>query len=170
MADRIKGITVEIGGDTTKLSKALSGVNKEIRNTQLSLKDVNSLLKMDPGNTELLKQKQLYLKDAIEKTEEKLKAEKAAMEQLKNADSTPENAEQQRALAREIQATSQELKKLNDESKEFGSVFSQKINLAAQAVGELGEKMQKVQGNATPEQIARFAEIQKKFLSSATNN
>lgn len=142
MADRIKGITVEIGGDTTKLSKALSGVNKEIRNTQLSLKDVNSLLKMDPGNTELLKQKQLYLKDAIEKTEEKLKAEKAAMEQLKNADSSPENAEQQRALAREIEATSQELKKLNDESKEFGSVFSQKIKLAAQAVGELGEKMQ----------------------------
>ena len=57
MADRIKGITVEIGGDTTGLSKALQGVNKEIRNTQSQLKDVNKLLKLDPGNTELITQK-----------------------------------------------------------------------------------------------------------------
>jgi phage-related minor tail protein len=48
MADRIKGITVEIGGDTTGLSKALSGVNKEIKSTQTQLKDVNKLLKLDP--------------------------------------------------------------------------------------------------------------------------
>lgn len=53
MADRIKGITVEIGGDTTGLSKALSGVNKEIRNTQTQLKNVNKLLKLDPTNTTL---------------------------------------------------------------------------------------------------------------------
>ena len=58
MADRIKGITVEIGGDTTGLSKALSGVNKEIKNTQSQLKDVNKLLKLDPTNTTLLEQKQ----------------------------------------------------------------------------------------------------------------
>lgn len=54
MADRIKGITVEIDGDTTGLSKALSGVNKEIRNTQSQLKDVNKLLKLDPTNSELI--------------------------------------------------------------------------------------------------------------------
>ena len=58
MADRIKGITVEIGGDTTGLSKALSGVNKEIKSTQTQLKDVNKLLKLDPTNTTLLQQKQ----------------------------------------------------------------------------------------------------------------
>lgn len=50
MADRIKGITVEIGGDTTKLSDALKGVNKSIRQTQDQLRDVNKLLKLDPGN------------------------------------------------------------------------------------------------------------------------
>ena len=50
MADRIKGITVEIGGDTTKLSDALKGVNKSIRQTQDQLWDVNKLLKLDPGN------------------------------------------------------------------------------------------------------------------------
>ena len=58
MANRIKGITVEIGGDTTKLSKALEGVNKNIKNTQTQLKDVQKLLKLDPTNTELLSQKQ----------------------------------------------------------------------------------------------------------------
>ena len=54
MANRIKGITVEIGGDTTKLSKALESVNKNIKNTQIQLKDVEKLLKLDPKNTELL--------------------------------------------------------------------------------------------------------------------
>ena len=57
MANRIKGITVEIGGDTTKLSKALEGVNKDIKGTQTQLKDVQKLLKLDPTNTELLSQK-----------------------------------------------------------------------------------------------------------------
>lgn len=61
MASRIQGITVEIGGDTTKLSTALSKVNKEIRDTQSQLKDVNRLLKLDPGNAELMAQKQKLL-------------------------------------------------------------------------------------------------------------
>jgi phage-related minor tail protein len=72
MADRIKGITIELDGDTTKLSNALKGVNKEIRDTQSNLKDVNKLLKMDPGNADLLAQKQKYLTDAIDATKKKL--------------------------------------------------------------------------------------------------
>ena len=68
MADRIKGITVEIGGDTTKLSDALKNVNKSIKDTQNQLKDVNKLLKLDPGNTDLLVQKQKYLSQAISDT------------------------------------------------------------------------------------------------------
>ena len=63
MANRIKGITVEIGGDTTKLSKALEGVNKDIKGTQTQLKDVQKLLKLDPSNTELLSQKHKLLAD-----------------------------------------------------------------------------------------------------------
>ena len=58
MASRIQGITVEIGGDTTKLSKALESVNKSIKETQSGLKDVNKLLKLDPSNTELVAYKQ----------------------------------------------------------------------------------------------------------------
>ena len=62
MANRIKGITVEIGGDTTGLDKALKGVQSTLRTTQTSLRDVNKLLKLDPSNTELLSQKQRLLK------------------------------------------------------------------------------------------------------------
>ena len=77
-ANRIKGITIEIGGDTTKLQTALKGVNTEIRNTQSQLKDVEKLLKLDPGNTELLSQKQKLLSQAITETKEKLETLKTA--------------------------------------------------------------------------------------------
>lgn len=73
MANRIKGITVEIGGDTTGLDKALKGVQSTLRTTQTSLRDVNKLLKLDPSNTELLSQKQRLLKDAIGATKESWK-------------------------------------------------------------------------------------------------
>ena len=66
MASRSQGITVEIGGGTTKLSKALEGVNKSIKGMQSGLKNVNKLLKLDPSNTELVVQK--MLKDAIQAT------------------------------------------------------------------------------------------------------
>ena len=80
MAGRIQGITVEIGGDTTKLQTALKGVNTEIRNTQSQLRDVDKLLKLDPGNTELLAQKHRLLGDAVKETKEKLETLKTAAE------------------------------------------------------------------------------------------
>ena len=73
MASRIQGITVEIGGDTTKLTTALKGVNSEIRNTQSQLRDVEKLLKLDPGNTELLSQKQRILNEEQHHHQEWLK-------------------------------------------------------------------------------------------------
>ena len=84
-ANRIKGITVEIGGDTTKLQTALQGVNKEIKSTQSQLKDVEKLLKLDPGNTELLAQKEKLLSDAVKETKEELEALKTAAEQANTA-------------------------------------------------------------------------------------
>ena len=83
MASRIKGITVEIGGDTTKLEQSLKSVNTTIKSTQSELKDVSKLLKLDPSNTELLSQKQKALKDAIGATKEKLDTLKTAQEQAK---------------------------------------------------------------------------------------
>ena len=84
-ANRIKGITVEIGGDTTKLQTALKGVNTEIRNTQSQLKDVEKLLKLDPGNTELMAQKHRLLGEAVKETKEKLETLKTAAEQANDA-------------------------------------------------------------------------------------
>lgn len=74
MANRIKGITVEIGGDTTGLDKALKGINSTIKNTQSQLRDVNRLLKLDPSNAKLLAQKQQLLQKEISETSEKLNA------------------------------------------------------------------------------------------------
>lgn len=76
MAANIKGITIEIDGKTDKLSKALSNVNKDIKSTNTALKDVNKLLKVDPTNITLLKQKQELLNTAITDTKAKLNTEK----------------------------------------------------------------------------------------------
>lgn len=82
MADRVKGITVEIGGDVTGLNKALAGTNKEIKSTQAQLKDVEKLLKLDPTNTTLLEQKQRLLADAMGETKSKLETLQKANEQV----------------------------------------------------------------------------------------
>ena len=79
-SNRIKGITVEIGGDVTKLDKALNGVNKNIVDTQNKLKDVNKLLKLDPTNIELLDQKQRLLAQSAEHTADKYKALKQVID------------------------------------------------------------------------------------------
>ena len=85
MASRIKGITVEIGGDTSGLEKSLSDVNNSIKKTQSQLRDVNSLLKLDPSNTVLLAQKQELLQQAIGDTERKLQALEQAQEDVAKA-------------------------------------------------------------------------------------
>ena len=117
MASRIKGITVEIGGDTTGLDKALKSVNSSIKTTQSSLKDVSKLLKLDPTNTELLTQKQKLLKDAIGSTKEKLDALKLAQEQAKaQLESGDLGQDKYDALQREIIETEQELKRLQEQA------------------------------------------------------
>ena len=85
MASRIKGITVEIGGDTSGLEKSLNDVNNSIKKTQSQLRDVNNLLKLDPSNTILLAQKQELLQSAIGDTEKKLEALEQAQEDVVKA-------------------------------------------------------------------------------------
>ena len=117
-ANRIKGITVEIGGDTTKLQDALKSVNSQIKNTQSQLKDVEKLLKLDPGNTELLAQKEKLLSEAVEETRQKLQALKTASEQANKALAEGKiSQEQYDALQREIIETENELKKLEAQAK-----------------------------------------------------
>lgn len=140
MAGALKGITVEIGGDTTKLGKALQDVNGKSKSLQSELKGVNSLLKMDPGNVTLLAQKQKLLTDAIAQTKNKLDTLKIAQTQAQEQFEKGEITEEQyRDLQREIVATEQKLKTLTDDLDEFGSVGAQKVAL-------VGEKMQDVGG------------------------
>jgi phage-related minor tail protein len=116
---RIAGITIEIGGNTTKLQDSLKDVNKSLKETYSQLRDVNKLLKLDPKNTELLRQKQELLSKAIADTKTKLDKEKQALEQLKNSDGAEKTKQQQEALTREIIATEQQLESLEKEYKEF---------------------------------------------------
>ena len=81
--DRIKGITIEINGDTLPLKKAMEGITKEGYSLQAQLRDVNRLLKLDPKNTELLRQKQDLLAKSIENTKTKLESLKSAEAQAK---------------------------------------------------------------------------------------
>ena len=137
MASRIQGITVEIGGDTTKLSTALSKVNKEIRDTQSQLKDVNKLLKLDPGNAELMAQKQRLLSQAVSETKEKLDALKLAGQQANEALAKGEiSRSQYDALQREIAETEQALRDLERQAEQS--------SVALQKIGAAGEKLQSV--------------------------
>ena len=144
MASRIQGITVEIGGDTTKLSKALEGLNKSIKGTQSGLKDVNKLLKLDPTNTELVVQKQKMLKDAIEATKEKLTTLKTAAqqanEQLANGKITQQQYD---ALQREIAETEQNLKSLQDQAATTNATLA-KIDEAGEKLQNLGSSVENV--------------------------
>ena len=142
MAGRIQGITVEIGGDTTKLQTALKGVNTEIRNTQSQLRDVDKLLKLDPGNTELLAQKHRLLGDAVKETKEKLETLKTAAEQAEQAlkDGTI-TQDQYDGLQREIVETEQKLKALEEQAKASGT--------ALQEIAAKGEKLKTVGDNIT---------------------
>lgn len=136
--NRIKGLTVEIGGDTTQLGKALESVNKKSKDLSTELGDINRLLKFDPENTELLAQRQAVLAGAIENTEEKLNTLREAERQVQRQFERGEVSEEQvRALQREIIATEGKLKSykkqaegatdetedLGDEAEKTGGAF-----------------------------------------------
>ena len=157
MSDWIKGITVEIGGDTTNLSKSLESVNKSIRSTQSELRDVSTLLKLDPGNTELLKQKQEYLNTAIGETETKLKKEKEALQAAHDTEGYP--SDKMQALEREIVSTTKQLTKLQNEVKDFGSVASQQFKVAGEKIQDVGSKISSAGSGLTKNITAPIAAI-----------
>ncbi|BET21986.1 hypothetical protein RGT18_15740 [Solobacterium moorei] len=145
MANRIKGITVEIGGDTTGLDKALKGVNSTIKSTQSQLRDVNRLLKLDPSNAKLLAQKQQLLQKEISETSEKLnalkEADKQAKVQLENGEL---GQDKYNALQREIIETENNLKSLQEEAKKVPSALSVSMKEAGDKIKEVGDKTTEV--------------------------
>lgn len=149
MADRIKGITVEIGGDVSGLSKALKGVNTEIKSTQKELKDVERLLKLDPSNTELLRQKQQLLATQTETTAKKFAELKKASESVK-----PDDAKYQQwqtafaGITKNVNATETQLVSLEKQQKAYAA---QGIAPDSAPMVELGKQIA-----ATKERLAEL--------------
>lgn len=153
MADRIKGITIEIGGDTTGLSKALAGINKEISNTQRQLKDVERLLKLDPGNVTLLEQKQRLLADSVEQTKQKLDSLKNAEKQVQQQFAQGKVSQAQYdALQREIVATEADLRKAEKAASSLQDEIAQ----------SKGESALKQLGDAASETASKVKKIDEK--------
>lgn len=143
-AGRIKGITIEIGGDTTKLVSALAKVDNAISKTQTNLRDINKALKLDPSNTALLKDKQVELSHAIEETKQKIETEKQAYKELSQADRTPENVEKMRQLKTQIDLDTAALKELEKQARESASVLGTQMQLAGEKLKEVGDKIKNV--------------------------
>lgn len=131
MASRIKGITIELNGDTTGLDKALKGVNGELSSTQKQLKDVDRLLKLDPTNTTLLAQKQRLLGEAVQQSATKLDTLREAQRQLdaQIAAGGEKNVAQYEALQREIAATELQMRNFQDQA--------ENLNKSAESAGKL---------------------------------
>lgn len=139
MADKIRGITIELGGDASGLEQALKGVNKEVKNTQSQLKDVERLLKLDPKNTELLAQKQKLLANQIENTNKKLNTLKQVQKDM-DKNGVDKNSEQYMALQREIISTETDIKNLKKASQDTANA----MNGVAQAAEKIAKGAQKV--------------------------
>ena len=145
---KVRGITIELGADTSGLSKALSSINKEIGTTQKELKDVERLLKLDPTNTELLEQKQRLLGDRIGETKTKLESLKEAQKQVgEELQQTGKGQEQYDALTREIISCTNELKELQKQTHacyvdlEKLAAVGDKMQQAGDKISGVGEKL-----------------------------
>lgn len=138
--NRIKGITIEIGGNTTKLTDSLKNVDKSLKDTQSKLKDVNKLLKLDPSNIELLRQKHDLLSKAVDDTKKRQEELKKALEDAKNSGDTKYSQEQQNALQRELIETTQDLKQLQDALNHSSPL----LEAVSAKTGEWSEKTRKM--------------------------
>lgn len=142
---KIKGITIELGADTSNFQKAMSNIDKTLKTTESKLKDIDKLLKLDPSNTDLLKQKQEALNKEIANTKTRLSVLKEAYKDLEGK-GTAEAKQQQEALTREIIETEQKLKGLKEQYREFGSVAKQQLNVVGDKMKEVGDKITNIGG------------------------
>lgn len=132
----IKGITIEFQGDTTKLDKALRDVRKSTRDIDSELRKVNQSLKFNPGNVDLLRQKQTLLNQKIEQTENNLKDLKNMQQQVAADPSQGKNSQAYRELQREIIKSENQLKRFNAEQR--------RIKAALSPLGQFSAKMKDV--------------------------
>ncbi len=139
MAATIKGITIEIGANTTGLGKALDDVNSKSRSLQSELKQVESLLKMNPGNADLIAQKQELLAKAIANAKDKLDTLRSAQAQVEQQFASGKiSDEQYRAFTREVAKAEGEVNKFENELQQMGSAAER----ADVKVADVGDKAQ----------------------------
>ena len=162
MGNRIKGITVEIGGDTTGLDKALRGVNSSITKTQSALNDVNKLLKLDPSNTVLVAQKQQLLSQAVSQTSDKLEALESAQEQVTAAFQRGDiGQDKYQAFQREVEETRG---KLNQYKNDLSSLQTEQDRLSSNIA-----RLEKL-FSSTGTQVDDYADVLGSKLVSAIKN
>lgn len=162
MGNRIKGITIEIGGDTTGLDKALRGVNSSITKTQSALNDVNKLLKLDPSNTVLVAQKQQLLSQAVSQTSDKLEALESAQEQVTAAFQRGDiGQDKYQAFQREIEETRG---KLNQYKNDLSSLQTEQDRLSSNTA-----RLEKL-FSSTGTQVDDYADVLGSKLVSAIKN
>lgn len=162
MGNRIKGITVEIGGDTTGLDKALRGVNSSITKTQSALNDVNKLLKLDPSNTVLVAQKQQLLSQAVSQTSDKLEALESAQEQVTAAFQRGDiGQDKYQAFQREVEETRG---KLNQYKNDLSSLQTEQDRLSSNTA-----RLEKL-FSSTGIQVDDYADVLGSKLVSAIKN
>ena len=142
---KVKGITIEFNGDTTKLGRAMTDINKKSKEVDKALRDVNKALKFNPSNTELLSQKQTLLKQKIEQTKEKLEALKKAQDTM-DAKGVDKNSQEYMELRREIIKTESQVKNLEKESQKLNNV---KLTALGNQFKDIGDKMKNVGENMT---------------------
>lgn len=162
MGNRIKGITVEIGGDTTGLDKALRGVNSSITKTQSALNDVNKLLKLDPSNTVLVAQKQQLLSQAVSQTSDKLEALESAQEQVTAAFQRGDiGQDKYQAFQREVEETRG---KLNQYKNDLSSLQTEQDRLSSNTA-----RLEKL-FSSTGTKVDDYADVLGSKLVSAIKN
>lgn len=138
---RIRGLTIEIGGDTTKLTDSLKSIDKELSNTQKGLKDIDKLLKLDPKNTDLLKQKQEQLGKAVKLSKERVQQLEEAQKQM--GERTEDNAKQYDALERELIDAKNKTKQYQEELKKTAGEangLTQALQNVSDKAGVVSEK------------------------------
>lgn len=154
----LKGLTLQIGGDTTKLSESIKKPEKDISDLQSKLKSVNQMLKFDPSNTELLAQKQRLLKEQISATEDKLKLLKETQKQFV-AEGGNVDSKQYIALEQEIQKTENTLKRLNSETSNASAsmqAFGEKAKQVGDKFTSVGKEVSKASAVAVAAGVASY--------------
>lgn len=162
---KVKGIVVELGGDATSLSKAIKSVSSEARDTQSELKKIERLLKMDPGNITLLKQKQELLNHSIEETEEVVTALKDAKDKADQdmANGTEINEKAYRELERQIEANEITLRNTRQEADKVASALNDIDDDSLDRVGSAAGRIEKALQDAFNTSAQEIKDLQKEL-------